>query len=586
MILQDIFNVIDVYGFSPKLFIGRYSKYGTIVGVITTIIRDLFLTFIFFYYLIQLFKNRSLTSLSSTRTATNKDFIQMNKSNFYFAFALEDKNYNLYIDEQIYYPEIYYKRGVRNSKGQFDYSDTIKFELDKCNISYFGDNFKKNLENYPLENMYCIKNLNHSIKGTFSDDEYSFITLKLYTCKNNSERNNCKNESVINEYLDGAIFTIQYQDYIFNPNNYSQPFKPILGDFLTTASQKYFKELYIYLKQFLLSSDNGLIFEKKNNITLYLFDYSNDLMSFQTKDFFFQLTFRMSSQVSEVSRIYTKAQTLISYIGGFITFIETMFVTLNGFFNKFFVYEKIINKVFFYKPDNIHFNKIKLKKINSNNHYNLFNKSNLKIYKKILFLNDNNINQNRKKILSSENLLIDNPIEFELNKINYSNKNLKNEFKNNKISYKHSIKSNVVHHISFPLNNLGNFSKKYKLKISFFRKIFFCFSKKNREIFYYKKGIEIIEQKLDIISIIHDSFCLEIIKLFFFDDQQKILLDFCFKNDLINYKFNKFNFKISSNFKTNEDVIKVINNLFYQNMNNNNNDKNNKINQYLYNLYM
>ena len=599
MVFQEIYNIIDVYGFSPKLFIGSYSKYGTIVGVIATIITYLFLIIIFFYYMFQLFSKRSLITISSTRAANSKDFIKINKNNFFFAFALEDNNYSLYIDEEIYYPEIYYKRGVRNSDGQFDYSDAIKFELDRCNTSYFGDNFENIIKNYSLNNMYCIKNLNHEIKGAFSDEEYSFITLKLYTCKNNTEKRNCKNESEINKYLDGAIFTIQYQDYIFNPNNYSYPFKPIVGDFLTTVSQKYFKELYIYLKEYSLTSDKGLIFEDKKKNTLYLFDYSKDLMSFQTRDFFFQLTFRMSPHVSEVSRSYTKAQTLVSYIGGFITFIESMFVNLNGFFNKFIIYEKIINKLFFYKPDNKTKNKINIinkKKFlnNSNIHYHLNNKGDIKLYKKSLFLNDNSASKN-KNIISSENLLIDNhkSIESDLNKINNTNKYLKNKFYSNyhdKFSHRPSNKTNILNNVSSPfitLNFCDNFSQKYELKISYFKKVFYkCISKKNRKNYYYKKGIEIIKQKLDIISIIHDSFCLELIKLFYFDSQQKILLDFCFKNDLINYKFNNSNFEITSNVQTNEEVIKSINNIFNQNINNNNNDKNNEINQYLLNLYI
>jgi hypothetical protein len=259
---NKISNYVDIYGFRPRLFIGGYAKYGTVVGVITTVITYLFLTFIFFYYLIQMVTQQNLTAISSTRTSTTDDFIEINKDNFFFAFALEDKNYNLYIDEGIYYPEIHYKRGIRNSKGQFDYSNAIKFELDRCNYSYFGIDYNKSLINYPLNNLYCLNDLNHTIKGSFSDDEYSFITLKIYKCKNNTNRI-CKDEKNISDHLDGAIFTIQYQDSIFDPNNFSYPFKPIMGDFMTTVSQKYYKDIYIYLKKFSLISDKGIIFENK-----------------------------------------------------------------------------------------------------------------------------------------------------------------------------------------------------------------------------------------------------------------------------------------------------------------------------------
>ena len=605
MSLHNIFNIIDIYGYNPELFIGGYSKYGTIVGVITTIITYLFLIFIFFYYLFQLFVQKSFITISSTRTAIlNQDEIKMNKNNFYFAFALEDKFYNLYVDEQIYYPEIYFKRGIRNEQHQFDYSNAIKFDFGRCNSSYFGNNYENILKNYSLDNMYCIKDLNQEIYGTFSDNEYSFIVLKLYTCKNNSERNNCKSESEISDYLDGAIFTIQYQDYIFDPKNYSYPFKPIIGDFLTTVSQKYFKELYIYLKKYVFTSDNGLIFENKNETILSLFDYYNDLMSFQQKDFFFQLTFRMSPHVYEVSRSYTKAQTFISYIGGFITFVETMFVSLNRFLSKFVVYEKIINKIFFYKPDNIKFNKFRINKNINASHFKLINKSNIKLIKKNLYLNDSivkkNNSNNNKNMFSSEILLTDNkkPIDSEINIINNSKKYVKSKFYYNiydRFSHRKSNKTNIIPNISSPkliaLNAFENLSNKYKIQLSYRKKLFYFCMKKNRKIYYYRKGIKIIKQKLDIISIIHDSFCLELVKLFCFEEQQKILLDYCFKNDLINYHYNKLKYELN-NYEPNEDVSKSINKIFHQNINNDINDnsdnidKNDEINQYLFNLYV
>ena len=604
MNLQNIFNIIDIYGYNPELFIGGYSRYGTIVGVITTVIKYLFLMFIFFYYLLQLFFQKSFITISSTRTAIlNQDEIKMNKNNFYFAFALEDKFYNLYVDEQIYYPEIYFKRGIRNEQHQFDYSNAIKFDFDRCNSSYFGNNYENILKNYSLDNMYCIKDLNQEIYGTFSDNEYSFIVLKLYTCKNNSERNNCKSESEISDYLDGAIFTIQYQDYIFDPKNYRYPFKPIIGDFLTTVSQKYFKELYIYLKKYVFTSDNGLIFENKNETILSLFDYYNDLMSFQQKDFFFQLTFRMSPHVYEVSRSYTKAQTFICYIGGFITFVETMFVSLNGFLSKFLVYEKIINKIFFYKPDNIKFNKFRINKNINASHFKLINKSNIKLIKKNLYLNDSSVKKNNsnnnKNMFSSEILLTDNkkPIDSEINIINNSKKYVKSKFYNiyDRFSHRKSNKTNIIPNISSPkliaLNAFENLSNKYKIQLSYRKKLFYFCMKKNRKIYYYRKGIKIIKQKLDIISIIHDSFCLELVKLFCFEEQQKILLDYCFKNDLINYHYNKLKYELN-NYEPNEDVSKSINKIFHQNINNDINDnsdnidKNDEINQYLFNLYV
>ena len=65
--------------------------------------------------------------------------------------------------------------------------------------------------------MYCIKNLNYTLTGSFAADEYSFIVLNLFPCKNNTGKK-CKPQERLDYYLDGAFFTFQYQNFIFDPN--------------------------------------------------------------------------------------------------------------------------------------------------------------------------------------------------------------------------------------------------------------------------------------------------------------------------------------------------------------------------------
>jgi hypothetical protein len=242
------------------------------------------------------------------------------------------------------------------------------------------------------------------------------------------------------------------------------------------------------------------------------------------------------------------------------------------------------------------------KNINTS-HFKLINKDNIKFIKKSMILNDSivkkKINNNNKNIHSSEILLTDNkkPIDSEINIINNSKKYVKSKFYNiyDRFSHRKSNKTNIIPNISSPkliaLNAFENLSNKYKIQLSYRKKLFYFCMKKNRKIYYYRKGIKIIKQKLDIISIIHDSFCLELVKLFCFEEQQKILLDYCFKNDLINYHYNKLKYELN-NYEPNEDVSKSINKIFHQNINNDINDnsdnidKNDEINQYLFNLYV
>ena len=180
MKFQKINSIIDLYGFKPRLFINGYAKKGTIIGIIFSLITWIFMIVITVYYLNKLFINKELHTLTSIRSATSSDAIYLDKNNFFFAFALEDPRYNVYIDEEIYYPEVFFKHGVRDSTGKFDYSDATQLFPERCSKSHFGDQFQDLIKNFPINNMYCIKNLNYNLTGSFAADEYSFIVLNMY----------------------------------------------------------------------------------------------------------------------------------------------------------------------------------------------------------------------------------------------------------------------------------------------------------------------------------------------------------------------------------------------------------------------
>ena len=90
----------------------------------------------------------------------------------------------------------------------------------------------------------------------------------------------------------------------------------------------------------------------------------------------------------------------------------------------------------------------------------------------------------------------------------------------------------------------------------------------------YQKGIGLIEQKLDVISIIKDSFQLAIIKSMFFNNEHIILLDNIIKTELSSEKYDKNLNSLINAQKVNKEVKNAYNliiNRFQSNINNQNN---------------
>ena len=619
MELHNFNSMIDLYGFKPRLFVNGYSKKGTAIGIIFSVITWIFMITITIYYCNRLFINKELHSISSVRSATSSDYINMNKDHFLFAFALEDPRYNLYVDEEVYYPEVFYKHGIRDANGQFDYSDAIQLIPERCTESYFGEKFKDLFKSFPFNNMYCIKNLNYTLTGSFAADEYSFLVLNMYPCKNTTKKK-CKTQEELDYLLDGAFFTFQYQNFIFDPNDIDEPFKPKIGDYMTTVSKKYFKNLYVYLKKYLLTTDTGLIFESKKENHMTLYDYGSDMLSFQTSNNFMQLTFRMSLVVDEVSRSYTKAQTIISYIGGFITFLQTIFSLLTDILTNNFIYEKIINKIFFFKRDDEDIvkmnllkkcniptlqysqNRISLKKDYNNNSINSANDKSASIQLNnddSSILNNNNNHRSPKNLISSDIISKNNKknstiLKLQNNQNQSSNNQKLEKNKTFSINNKEKKENNIsLTKVNLNSNNENNnykifsnkniikknfFSKgkqkqRKKLYNSYFKRLFYTCFKKDPKINLFYKGVTIIKQKLDIVSIIKDSFHMELIKNIFFGKEHVVLLDKFIKNEIMEYKVEKNKFDIDKDIIVDDNIINSFEVVLNRSLNNNYKDE-------------
>ena len=616
MELHNFNSMIDLYGFKPRLFVNGYSKKGTAIGIIFSLITWIFMITITVYYCNKLFIDKELHTLSSVRSATSSDYINMDKDNFLFAFALEDPRYNLYVDEEVYYPEVFYKHGIRDANGQFDYSDATQLIPERCSQSYFGEKFQDLIKNFPFNNMYCIKNLNYTLTGSFAADEYSFLVLNMYPCKNTSNKT-CKTQEELDYLLDGAFFTFQYQNFIFDPNDFHEPFKPKIGDYMTTVSKKYFKNLYVYLKKYLLTTDTGLIFESKKENHMTLYDYGSDMLSFQTSKNFMQLTFRMSLVVDEVSRSYTKAQTIISYIGGFITFLHTIFSLLTDILTNNFIYEKIINKIFFFKKDDETIvkmnllkkfnlptlqysqNRISFKKNYTNNSINSANDKSQSIRlnndDSSILKNNNNNHKSPKNLISSDILFQNNKknstmLKLQNNQNQSSNNPQLTKNKTFEINNKEKSQNNIsLTKVNLNSNNENNnykifsnknlikknfFSKgkqkqRKKLYNSYFKRLFYTCFKKDPKINLFYKGVTIIKQKLDIISIIKDSFHMELIKNIFFGKEHVVLLDNFIKNEIMEYKVEKNKFDIDKDIIVDDNIINSFEVILNRSLNNN-----------------
>ncbi len=296
------------------------------------------------------------------------------------------------------------------------------------------------------------------------------------------------------------------------------------------------------------------------------FDHAEDMISLKNseKANFLEFSIKFADIVQKYIRTYTKFQTVISNIGGFIKFIQTFFVFINYIFAESNVYQRIINKIFYIDHTIISSNNnlITLKNFQSktkdNNIFETIYSDFPKITKKNSFKNSN-INSNKTKTifnLNSNSSIGKNsfdifPIHYNRNSENKSEIPIRKKKKkedSNKINMFNRSGKQRINYAKTPFNHLKNntiYDKKNKdikeIKLSYCDKFCVRFTNDNKNdlIALYRKGKGFIEQKLDIICIVKDSFKLSLLEKMFFNEENTIILDNIMKTELSHLKYNK-----------------------------------------------
>ena len=504
------FREYDMFGSSPTLYIEGKESFGTIFGLIITILALISYFVCGIYFVLEMFDKSNVNSFTSVQNPTKPLAINFTSDKFYFGFAIQDPyTYDFVLDESIYYVTASFKVATRLENGTLDWQ-THPVELERCQIDKFNKRYKELFEKRNIQNLYCVSNFSHTIEGTFLHDKYSFLMFDFYQCKNTTENGNkCKPQDKIDYYLNGTFVAVEFTDISLDPSNYSNPDTPILGETYSTVGNNFYREMHIFLKAVKFKSDVGLLFTSIKETDYIQLDYLNDMFALKLRDMFCSFTLKISNRIDVYERTYVKFQTTLANIGGIIEGVSTIGIIITFFYSKT-AYELGLTNQIFNVVDGGNYKKVtqfhKTKEIYE--------------FKDNLFFNQEITNENRNTGSSNR------PDEPQRRT-------------STKVSSKTSLSSRdkKSERLSTREENLLKKIKKYKpIRLSIFDLLFSklfksCFNKKTK-IKLLNKGMSIIIEKLDIISMVKEVFNSMKLRKMLFSKAQSIIFNLNFKPEL------------------------------------------------------
>ena len=358
---------LDIFAKRASFFYNNQEKIGTIFGLFLTLFYVIAYIIFFIYHIIIAMLRKEIKVFDSTLYAQEMPVIELDKENFNFAFGLEDPlTLNRFVDETIYIPEVAYIDRVKIN-GDFVTQTNKVLPIEKCKKENFGENYKHLLLEGELSNSYCLKDFNYNLTfaGGFKYERMSYIRIKVYPCRNNTENNfTCKSQEIIDHYFTSGYFSILLKDIGLNPSNYSYPTIPTLQDLYTTVDRRLYKNYILNFGLTQVHTDIGLINEqiKKDKHIQYRKEIQTS--SFRDEALYLNgndiilVQIRLDDTVLIQKRTYTKISEILSRMGGYMQVMYTIFLLVSKSINKIDCQLKIINSIFNF---NLNQNKMVLK---------------------------------------------------------------------------------------------------------------------------------------------------------------------------------------------------------------------------------
>ena len=341
----------DIYSKRISFFYKNKEKLGSTLGFILTILYAIASLILFLNYLIKTIKREDVILSDSIVYPTSIPAIDINNEIFNLAFGLENPtNLKRFIDESIYYPRVFYIERIKEN-GEFETISQKELNLELCKYNNIESEFQYLFEN--INNSYCLKNYNLTLRGGFKFNKISYIKINIYPCVNTSENNyHCKPQNIIDEYLSSTYFSVLTKDIGINPDNYTYPIIPVAQNLYSIVDKNILSEFIMYFRITEIDTDTGLF---SNNIKkeTYL-KYSKELHYFhfienkenKAEKEIFTAEIRLEDDIYFHKRTYTKMSQVFSTIGGYMQVIYTSFTLVSLLTKTISIEQKLLNSLF------------------------------------------------------------------------------------------------------------------------------------------------------------------------------------------------------------------------------------------------
>ena len=348
----------DIYSKSIGFFYNDKERIGSLFGFVLTVIYMILTLCLFIYYTLSTIKKSDIKVHDSLLYQKEAPEMNIDTDLFYFAFGVENylTGYTRFIDETIYYPEVFFVNKIKEGTN-FKTIENRHLNIERCKVEKFGKDYQNLLVNGELNNSYCIEDLNLTLAGNFKYNKLSYIKINIYPCVNSTKNNyHCKPKNIIDKFLSGTFISVLAKDIGLEPSNYVNPIVPQFQDIYVTIDKNFFRDFVVFYGITEIQTDEGLFFEdvhKKRYINFMKTTqgiYYQDELKYNNGESMCEIQIRMGDDIRIQKRTYRKMSEVFAITGGYMQLISTIFSIITFITNKIDQEVQLVNSLFNFYP--------------------------------------------------------------------------------------------------------------------------------------------------------------------------------------------------------------------------------------------
>ena len=540
----EIITDFDLFGKQPEFYYKGKAQKTSYFGLIFSILYVILYVAYFIYKIVRMIQKVDI-DFYETNAFSGTPSIALNNQNFYAGFSIGGM-----IDKTLYYPAIQYwvetrTEGIKNEP----YVKNI--ELEVCQLEKFGKKHQDLYKDKPLENFYCIKDIQEDLIGYGSLDTFSYYYIMIFPCiGTHPDGTECKPLDEVKNFFQKTFLEFTVQDIELTPKDYDKPSEPLIKDITTPVFKGLYQSIFGYFQ--IVNLETNLDFLGFEALTKIKYDkflkYEESWIiaspSPHIDDFYpnypvCDVTIQLTAKVLTIKRDNTKLIDVLGDVGGLMEFVSSLFTIISMFVTDLLYEIDIVNNLFSF---DLNKRKILIKNDNQNLEYEgkeIYNPDYLK--NKSSFSDSKNIIRGEgfgQSLIKEDNKLMDNPdiiakkTKGKRKSKRSSNFSLVSNSQIQKEKHMNALEENMnINHRNIRIqedNNFNNSSNNQKLSLDqkdksfedksniienisinkFFVICAFCCIRKRKDVNSYmlEEGNRIIKEKLDVLNIFKKLF--------------------------------------------------------------------------------